>query len=197
MENTGGGAAGFPSVLAACLHLLPAHGAPVGNLSTEGEGDGDGRFPGCPFSLEMTDGLSCTAHETGATGKQLPGKAIGSSGLSCCPQRRHAKGAGAFWGGTRVSEHVCAGGVHAGSPMGGGQMENPARGTRLLAVHVCVHMEMLLTNTRTHRTAMAGPIPAGCGTPEPHQGPAAPEGRVAAQPLPGWALMGAPPSPQP
>lgn len=144
MKNTGGGAAGFPSVLAACLHLLPAHGAPMGNLSTEGEGDG--HFPGFPSSLEITDGLSCTLHETGATGKQLPGKAIGSTALSCCPQWGQAMGGGGIPGGTRTSEHVCAK-VSCWQSHGGGQMETSASGTQLLSVHLCVHIETLLTNT--------------------------------------------------
>lgn len=140
MENTGGGAAGFPSVLAACRHLLPAHGAPMGNLSTEGEGDG--HFPGCPSSLEISDGLSCAPHETGATGKQLPGKVIGSMGLSCCPQQGQAveggRGGGAFWRG-HVYLNMFVLGFHAGSPMGGSQMETPGSGTRLLCASVCAH----------------------------------------------------------
>lgn len=76
-------------------------------------------------------------------------------------------------------------------------------------VHLCAHIEILLTNTCAHghtdlhtscmhmSTQGFGwpcqvPFMQGMG-PEPHQGLTAPEGHVPAQPLPGWGLV-APPS---
>lgn len=103
--------------------------------------------------------------------------------------------------------NVSVPGFHAGSPTVGSQMETPGSGTRLLCVHLCVHIKILLTNvcTWTHRhpactgsrthehtglwMAMSGPIHEGHGTPELHQGLAVPKGHVAAQPLPGWGLV--------
>lgn len=93
--------------------------------------------------------------------------------------------------------------------MGESQMETPGSGTRLPCASVCTHRNTAHKHmcTWTHRLAhilhahehtglwmaVSGPIHAGHGTPEPHQGLTAPEGHVPAQPLPGWGLV-APPS---
>lgn len=71
-------------------------------------------LPGCPSSLEITDGLSCgSPPKPELAERQLPGKVIGSTGAMLLSPAGTRKGE-AFLGGTRrLAEAVP--GFHAGS----------------------------------------------------------------------------------
>lgn len=120
-------------------------------------------LPGCPSSLEITDGLSCgSPPKPELAERQLPGKVIGSTGAMLLSPAGTRKGE-AFLGGTRrLAEAVP--GLHAGGPMGAGSEEDSCLGITAppvrasIRTHTGVPMDMrahkhMHINTRTRKHA--------------------------------------------
>lgn len=115
------------SLSSSCLPAAPACTWGTRGRHRHGGARAMDTLPGCPSSLEITDGLSCgSPPKPELAERQLPGKVIGSTGAILLSPAGTRKGE-AFLGGTRRLAEAVAG-FYAGGPTGAGSEEDSCLG---------------------------------------------------------------------